>query len=120
METVTDSIESLIEKTELYSRTSLELAKLKALGTTTDVVTTMISRISVIALISLSILVINIGLALLFGDLLGKNYYGFFIVGAFYLLAAVFAHFFLSHWIKKPFSNLIITQALQQDISWKK
>jgi hypothetical protein len=120
METVTDSIESLIEKTELYSRTSYELAKLKALETTTDVVTTMISRISVIALASLSLLVFNVGLALLLGDLLGKTYYGFFIVGAFYLVAAVFAHFFFSHWIKKPFSDLIITQALQEDGSWGK
>ena len=120
METVTDSIESLIEKTEVYSRTSLELARLKALETTTVVVTTIISRISVIVLILLSVLICNIGLALLFGDMLGKNYYGFFIVGAFYLVAAVFAHFFFSHWIRKPFSGLIITQALQQDISWKR
>jgi hypothetical protein len=120
METVTDSIESLIEKTEIYSQTSIELAKLKALDTTTNVVTTMISRISVIALISLSVLVFNIGVALLLGDLLGKTFYGFFIVGAFYMVAAVFAHFLLSHWIKKPFSNLIITQALQQEMPWEK
>jgi hypothetical protein len=120
METVTNSIESLIEKTELYSRTSYELAKLKGLETTTDVVTTMISRISVIALVSLFVLVFNLGIALLLGDLLGKTYYGFFIIAAFYLVAAIIAHFFLSHWIKKPFSNLIITQALQQDMIWKK
>jgi hypothetical protein len=113
METATSSIESLFEKTESYTRTSYELARLKALETTTVVVTTMISRISVIALASLFVLVFNIGLALLLGDILGKNYYGFFIVAAFYLLAALIAHFFLSGWIKKPFGNLIITQALQ-------
>jgi len=66
------------------------------------------------------VLVVNIGVALFLGDLLGKNYYGFFIVGAFYLVAAVIAHFFFSHWIKKPFSNLIITQTLQEGKIWEK
>jgi len=113
METATSSIELLFEKAEGYTRTSFELAKLKALERTTDVVTTMISRISVIILASLFVLVFNIGVALLLGDILGKAYYGFFIVGAFYLVAAVVAHFFFSHWIRKPFSDLIITQALQ-------
>ena len=120
METATSAIELLIEKTEDYGKTTLELTKLQALETTTDVVTTLMSRMSVIVLTSLFVLVFNVGLALLFGDLLGKTYYGFFIVAAFYLVAALISHFFLHQWIKKPFSNLIITQALKQEMPWKK
>ena len=113
METATQSIESLFEQGETYGKTTIELSKLKALETTTVVVTSLVSRLSVIAMASLFVLVFNVGVALLLGDMLGKTYYGFFIVAAFYLIAAVVLHFFLSHWIKKPLSDLIITQALQ-------
>jgi len=113
METPVSLIEELFEKGEAYTKTSIELAKLKGLETTTHVVTTMMWRGSVIAMLTLFVLVLNIGIALWLGELLGKNYYGFFIVAGFYLLSGIVLHFFLHNWIKKPVSNLIITQALQ-------
>ena len=106
-------VELLFEKTEEYSKTSLELAKLKTLETTTKVVTSLISRLSVVVMLGLFVLTLNIGIALWLGELLGRNYYGFFIVSAFYMLLGLLLHFFLHHWIKKPVGNLIITQALQ-------
>ena len=113
METPVSLIEELFEKVEAYSKTSIELAKLKGLETTTQVVTTMMWRMSVIIMLSLFVLVLNIGIALWVGELLGKSYYGFFIVAGFYLLAGIVLHYFLHNWIKKPVSDLIITQALQ-------
>ncbi len=113
MEPATKVFEDLYNKGEKYTITSIELAKLKALQTTTHIVTTMIWRLSVVVMLSLFVLVLNIGIALWLGELLGKNYYGFFIVAGFYLVAAVILHFFLPNWIKKPVSDLIITQALQ-------
>ena len=68
---------------------------------------------SVIIMLSLFALVFNIGIALLIGELMGKIYYGFFIVAAFYLLAGLVLHLFLYKWIKKPLGDLIIKQALQ-------
>ena len=68
---------------------------------------------SVIIMFALFALIMNIGVALFLGELLGKLYYGFFIVAAFYLLAALILHFFMYKWIKKPISDLIIKQALQ-------
>ncbi len=113
METPHDLLEELYEQTEAYGKTTLELAKLKGLQTTTVVVTELIWRLSVILMLSLFALVLNIGIALWLGELLGKSYYGFFIVAGFYLLTGIVLHFFLHNWIKKPVSNLIITQALQ-------
>ena len=113
MDTPASLIESLFERTEAYTQTTLELSKLKLLETTTVVVTTIISKVSVIIMISLFVLVFNIGIALLLGELLGKTYYGFFIVAAFYLIGGIVLHFFLHGWIKKPVSDLIIKQALQ-------
>jgi fatty acid desaturase len=100
METTASIVESLYERVETYSKTTIELSKLKALNTTTHVVTTMISRFSVIIMLALFALVMNIGIALWLGELLGKNYYGFFIVAAFYLVAGIVLHFFLHNWKK--------------------
>ena len=112
-ETPVDLIETLYERAESYGKTTYELTKLKSLETTTVVVTSLVSRLSVIIMISLFALILNIGIALWLGELLGKSYYGFFIVAGFYLLAGVVLHFFLLKWIKKPISDLIIKQALQ-------
>jgi lipoprotein signal peptidase len=106
-------IEELFEKVESYSKTTYELSKLQALETTTIVVSSLVSRLSVITIFFLFTLVLNTGIALLLGELLGKFYYGFFIVAAFYLLAGIVLYFFLHQWIKKPVSDLIITQALK-------
>ncbi|MBK7871486.1 MAG: hypothetical protein IPJ74_12830 [Saprospiraceae bacterium] len=96
METPASSIELLFERVETYSRTTYELSKLKLLETITIVVTSLVSRLSVIISISLFVLVLNIGIALWLGELLGKYYYGFFIVAAFYLVMGIILHFFSS------------------------
>jgi hypothetical protein len=113
METPADLIESLWEQTEHYGKTSYELTKLKVLESSIRIVTSLVVKASVIFVASLFLLVFNIGIAFLLGDLLGKVYYGFFIVAAFYFIAAVTLHFFLHRWIKSPVSDLIIKQALQ-------
>jgi len=113
METPASSIESLIERVEAYGRTTFELSKLKLLDTITNVVSSMVPWISVILMFSLFTLVLNIGIALWLGELLGKPYYGFFIVAGFYLVAGIVLHIFMYKWIKRPISEFIIKQALQ-------
>jgi membrane-associated HD superfamily phosphohydrolase len=113
METPGDSIESLFERAEAYSRTTYELSKLKLLETTNIVVTSVIARLSVIMMISMFSFVLSIAVALWLGDILGKSYYGFFIVAGFYFIAGIVLHLFLHRWVKKPISELIIKQALQ-------
>jgi len=113
METPADSIESLFERAETYGRTTYELSKLKLLETTNTVVTSLIARLSTILMVAMFSFVLSIAIALWLGDILGKAYYGFFIVAGFYLLAGLVLHFFLHRWVKKPISELIIKQALQ-------
>jgi hypothetical protein len=113
METPGDSIELLFERAEAYTKTTYELSKLKLLETTNIVVTSVIARLSVIMMISMFSFVLSIAVALWLGDILGKSYYGFFIVAGFYFLAGIVLHFFLHSWVKKPISELIIKQALQ-------
>lgn len=113
METPASQVESLIERVEAYAKTTYELSRYKLLETIITVSTSLLSRLGVILVISLFVIVLNIGIALFLGELLGKIYYGFFIVAAFYLLAGIVLHFFLHRWIRKPVSELIIKQSLK-------
>lgn len=106
-------MESLFERVEAYSITTLELYKLKVLESTATIVTLLVSKLSVIFSVVLFVLVLNIGIAVWIGDLLGKMHYGFFIVAAFYLLVSIIFYLFLFKWIRKPLSDMIIVQALQ-------
>ena len=113
METPVVLIESLMEHAETYGKTTYELSKLIALETITMVFTSLITRVSIVIMLSMFALVFNIGIALLLGEVFGKTYYGFFIVAIFYLIAGFVMNGFLHRWIKKPISELIIIQALK-------
>jgi hypothetical protein len=107
------AVEALLEKAEAFGRTTYELSKLKALETSTVVVTALIAKMSVVLVLGLFVLVLTIGAALLLGDVFGKVYIGFFIVAAFYLLVGIVLHLFLHRWIKRPIFQLIVQQALK-------
>ena len=113
MESPALSIKSLFEKVETFIKTTLELSKLKAIRTTAEVATTLVSTLIVIMMITIFFLILNIGIALFLGELLGKSYYGFFIVAGFYLVAALVFYFFIHTWVKKPLFDLIVKKALQ-------
>ena len=111
MEHKTNPVESLLEKAGAFTSTSYELLKLKALDKTSDVASSIISRLFLFAAIFILVMVVNIGVALWLGELLGKTYYGFFLEGGFYLLVTIIL--LLTHSrIKERVSNSIITQAL--------
>jgi hypothetical protein len=112
MEAPASVIETLIERVEAYGQTTFELTKLKAMDTTATVLTSLVTRMAVIAMFSLFVLLLNIGIALWLGEWLGKFYYGFFVVALFYLIAGIIFHFSLSKWIKKPIGDLMISQTL--------
>lgn len=111
METETVLIDPvfLIEKTEAYGKLSFELLKLKALDKTANISATIISRIFLAIILSLFVMMSNIAVALWLGTLLGKNYYGFFIVASCYGIMAVIL--LLTHSIIKAHINdSIITE----------
>jgi uncharacterized membrane protein len=105
-------IEALVEKAEAFGKTSLELYRLKAIDKSSGIISSLASNIVLTAVGLVFIAVLNIGLSLWIGELLGKFYYGFFIVAAFYALAGVILFLFRNRWIKNPVSNAIIRNAL--------
>ena len=113
MEDQPSLIESLIEKGEQYGKTTIELLKLKTLDKSADVASTLISWAVVIVFTVLFFLILNIGVALWIGELLGKSYYGFFTVSGFYALLTIVFGIFRKQFIKRPLNNSIITQVLE-------
>ncbi len=106
-------IESLIEKGEQYGKTTLELLKLKTLDKSADVASNLVSWLIVIIFVVLFFLILNIGVALWLGELLGKSYYGFFAVSSIYALLALIFSIFRKQLIKDPLNNSIIEQVLE-------
>lgn len=105
-------MEPLFARAEEFGKSSLELIKLKTLDKTADVVSTLISRGAAILILSMFTIIVNVGIALWLGDLLGKSYYGFFCVAGFYGLIGIILYFFTHTWMKKSISESIITQVL--------
>lgn len=113
MEDNAKMIESLLERAFDYGKTSLELAKLKALDKTSDVISTVVPHAFVFVLVASFMLFFNLGIAFWLGEILGKIFFGFFIVTAFYGISAVVLHFFLGKRIKKVLCDYFNKQLLK-------
>ena len=106
-------IESILERTAEYGKTTFELVKLKALDKTTDVVSSLFPNSVVFVLIVFFMLFLNVGLALWLGGILGKIFFGFFVLAAFYLIIGIVLHFFMHKWLKKVAGDFFIKHVLK-------
>jgi hypothetical protein len=113
MEDSTNLLETLLERATEYGKTSIELVKLKTLDKTTDIVSSLVPASVVILLLASFLLFLNLGLALWLGEILGKTFYGFFVVAAFYIFTGIIVHFFLRKWIKRIVGNFLVKRALK-------
>ena len=116
MNDITTPIEALFERAENYSKTSLELLRLNAIDKSADLASSFTVQFVIIMVVALFTLVINIGVALWLGELLGKPYYGFFAAAIFYALVGILLYLFRKEWIKTPVSNSIIAQLMKQKL----
>lgn len=108
MENQTSPLETLFEKIKSYVETRIDLVKLKAIDKSSTIIATMIAKIVVILMLFFFIFFLNVGIALLLGDLLGKSYYGFFIVAGFYGITGLVFHWSKEKILKTPITNAIV------------
>ena len=106
------SFEALLERTEDYTRTSIELLKLKAVDKISDGASSAASKIIGLFFFVFFFLLASIGLSLWLGEVLNNVWMGFLVVGGFYgILWAVL--FFVRHnWLKKVVGDSIIKSML--------
>ena len=108
-----NSIETLIKQSGEYLDTKIELTKLKAINTSSDVLSNMVYLIVKIGIIFLFIGFVSVALAILIGETLGEYYYGFLIAGGFYLLVLLIIYIQRKNWIKRPIANSLINKMLK-------
>ena len=108
-----DSIKSLIDKSKDYLETKIELARLKTIDKSADVLSAVVVIVSMIFIGFLVIILVSIGLSLFLGKLLGAYYYGFFIMGGFYAIVLLVIFIQKEKWIKTPISNGLINKMLK-------
>ena len=108
MENQTSSLESLWDKARNYFETRVELLKLKAIDKASSLVATLVSQIIMIMVFTMFFILLNIGLALWIGELMGRSYWGFFIVAGFYALTGLVLIAGRNKWLKGPISNVMI------------
>ena len=105
--------ESLIGNTTEYVETRLNLFKLKVVDKTSDIASTVLSILPLILVLMMVFVLMNIGIALFIGDLLGKAYLGFLIWAAVYLITGLVLYSQRSKLIKVPFANMLIKKLLK-------
>ena len=113
MEEKATIVESVIDHVKEYAKTSFELVKLKAVKEGSEAASVVVAYVIVLASVIMFVIIINIGLALLIGDLTGKLYYGFFIVAGFYALLVFIMHFGHKVILKRPISNMAVRRYLK-------
>jgi len=106
-------LESLVDRATDYGKTSYELVKLKAVDKTSDVVSSVVPHAFVLVLFASFMLFLNLGLAFWLGEILGRLFFGFFIVAAFYILVGLVVHLFMHKPLKKIIRNYVIKQLLK-------
>lgn len=106
------ALEVLVDRLEQFAKTTLELVQLKAVNKLSQVVASLASVLVILVFSLMCLLILNIGLALWLGELLGEDYWGFFVVAGFYGLVGCILFVFRDKLIKTPAKNIVVDQAL--------
>jgi len=112
MESAATFFEPLVERAQVYGKTSLELFKLKAVDKTAGITSTFVSRAVAFSVLFIFVVFVSIGASLWLGELFGKLYYGFLCVAAFYALVGCVLYFFMHNWMKKRAGDAFVSQIL--------
>lgn len=108
-----DTIGTLIDKSKDFLETKIELARLKTISKSADVLSTVVVMVSMLFIGTLVIILLSIGLALYLGSLMGSYHYGFFAVGGFYAIVLLVLYTQRYRWIKTPVSRELINKMLK-------
>lgn len=112
MEDKINILDALFERGQEYAKTSIDLFKLRMLDKVSDVVSSVFPRVLAFAILFVSFLFLAMGASFWLGEIFGKIYFGFFMVGGFFCIMGLILYFCLSKWIKKSTSNFIIKKVL--------
>ena len=116
MENSLNAVEKLIQKVEIYCKTTLELYKYETANTLVKAVSSLFVIKVVSSILFFFMLFLSIGSALWIGEELGTIYYGFFAVASFYLVIAILLLLFRKVLIKNPITSFVINKLKSENI----
>jgi hypothetical protein len=106
-------IDILLSDTGDYLESKASLWKLKTVDTLSDSVSDLAAGLGIISILALFALIMSIGLALLIGDWLGKDFYGFFVIGGVYGIVGLVCYANRGKWLKEPVGNMLVKKLLK-------
>ena len=113
MENTANTFDGLFNKTTEYLETRVELLRLNTVGKTSDIISSLVSKIVMVAIGCMVVILISIGFAIWLGTVLDRMYLGFFAVGVFYILVIVVLFFSSNSIIKIPIKDSLIKSLLK-------
>lgn len=111
-QTTASLLEALFNQTKDYIDARLELLKLKAIDKASGIASAIVAGVALFIIFFIFFVVLNIGIALLIGDLIGKSYAGFLIWAAVYLIVGLVLLYKRKKIVKAPITTLIIRKFL--------
>ena len=112
MEGKPTNVEELFQKLKEYGDVRLNLFKLKSINKFAGFMSLAMTSIVLIIIFSVILLCITVGAALVIGELVGKIYCGFFIVGGIYLIIGLVIYSMRDKLIKTKISNKLIKELI--------
>ena len=103
-----NSLETLLERTSSYVETRVELAELKATKKSSEVDSSLVSKMILGGILFMGLMVLNIAAGLWLGEILGKSYHGFFVLTLLYTFIAIILYISREKWLKSSVANVII------------
>ena len=115
MEDKPTPIEVLLERAQAYTKTSIQLFKLKATDKLAEMISNLSSGFTIFVFFILFFVNLNIGIALLIGSWLDSTWLGFVLISGVYACIGLIVYRFRESLIKKPVRDSIIEQLLNED-----
>lgn len=105
-ETIT--VKELLVKAIEYLETNVKLAKLKLINKGSSITSAFLAYAIISLFVLMMIIMLSIGAALWIGKVLGETYYGFLIIGGFFLLLILLLYSLRNKWLKIPIANSLL------------
>lgn len=108
MQSPLDNIEALFDKSKEYMETQMEILRLKAIDKSTAMISSLATRLIYITIFMIALFLLNIALGFWLGEILGKVYYGFFCLAAFYFIVGLIIFAIRKNSVGNPIRNALI------------
>jgi hypothetical protein len=115
MEEQKTAVEDLLEVGKAYAKTSFQLFKFTATDKVAEIVSGIVSGFVILILFVIVFINLNIGIAFVIGETLGKIWLGFLILAGFYGITGIIVYLFRNRWIKRAISNSVIRLLLNEE-----